>query len=624
MEEKTVSPEIVKDDLGEWIQDVVEEQESPATNEDGRDSVGESSVNESLHDSDSDTSMYTDPSSVNNDDTTTTSTEADISTNELQPVPESEQSKRTRRPPERYGFGNICISNSSPDVEQVDFSEAMNGPEAEQWREAMREELQSFKDNNAWEIVDMPSSGSIVQNKWVLNKKLDVSDKVRYRARLVAKGFTQRRGIDYENTFSPVVKHSTLRLLFALSVQWDMDISHLDVTTAFLNGHLKENIYMCIPEGFVNKQVGKVLKLKRAIYGLKQSSLIWYEKVKDCLLNFGFKISKFEPCLFTYFYGNVKVIVAVYVDDFLIFSNSVSETDKLKKVLSSEFKLKDLGPVRRYLGMRIHVNKECKTITVDQQEYIEQLLLKFNMSNCKTVDTPIESKLNIEKAENIVANIPYQKLIGSLMYLAVLTRPDLSYSLSYLSQFNNCYNETHFNYAKRILKYLQKTKHYCLMYHKDNVELTGFVDADWASDSLDRKSYTGFCFVMSGSVISWQSKKQKTVSLSSTEAEYVALSEASREAVYLGNLMYELTGQKCVIKLKCDNQSALKLATSHQSHTRSKHIDVRFHYVRDAVENKLINIEYISTQEMPADLLTKGLMSTKHYKFMHMLGIKAK
>lgn len=149
------------------------------------------------------------------------------------------------------------------------------------------------------------------------------------------------------------------------------------------------------------------------------------------------------------------------------------------------------------------------------------------------------------------------------MYLAVLTRPDLSYSFSYLSQFNNCYNETHFNYAKRIFKYLQKMKHYCLTYNKDNVELTGFVDADWASDSLDRKSYTGFCFVMSGSVISWQSKKQKTVSLSSTEAEYVALSEASREAVYLRNLIYELSGKKCAIKLKCDNQSALKLATSH-------------------------------------------------------------
>lgn len=612
-----------------WIQDDVqtEAHESSTKVLDGRDSVGESSISESLHDSDSSTSVYTDPCSEDDDDDDTLTIshlETDISCSELLPHSEFVQGKRLRKTPGRYGFSHICVPSSSPEVEQIDFSEALNGPEADHWRRAMREELQSFKDNDAWEVVDKPSDGSIVQCKWVLNKKLDVNNDVRYRARLVAKGFTQRYGIDYENTFSPVVKHSTLRMLFALSVQWDMDITHLDVTTAFLNGNLKESIFMSFPEGFVNKSNGKVLKLKRAIYGLKQSSLVWYDKVKECLLNIGFKISKFEPCLFTKFSENVKLIVTVYVDDFLIFSNCTTETDKLKSFLSSKFKLKDLGPVRRYLGMRINVNKKCSTITVDQQEYIEQLLSKFEMSNCRPIDTPIECKLNIKKAENCAVNIPYQRLIGSLMYLAILTRPDLSYCLSYLSQFNNCYNETHFNYAKRVLKYLQKTKHYCLIYKKNNLEMTGFVDSDWASDSMDRKSYTGFCFVMNGSVISWQSKKQKTVSLSSTEAEYVALSEASREAVYLRNLMYEITGRQYVIKLKCDNQSALKLATSHQAHTRSKHIDVRFHYVKDAVKNKLINIEYIPTQEMPADLLTKGLLSSKHYKFMHMLGIKVK
>lgn len=318
----------------------------------------------------------------------------------------------------------------------------------------------------------------------------------------------------------------------------------------------------------------------------------------------------------------MRLLVTLYVDDFLIFSNNVLETDKLKAALSSEFKMKDLGCVRKYLGMRINVDKKCNTITVDQQEYIEQLLSKFDMSDCRPVDTPIECKLNLEKSENCKANVPYQRLIGSLMYLAVLTRPDIAYSISYLSQFNNCYNETHYNYAKRILKYLQKTKHYCLKYGKENdVELEGFVDSDWASCELDRKSFSGHCFTMSGSVISWQSRKQKTVSLSSTEAEYVSLSEASREAVYLRNLLYELTGKLCVIKLHCDNQSALKLATSQQSNNRTKHIDVRFHYVRDAVKNNLIKVLYISTQEMPADLLTKGLPSVKHYKFIKMLGI---
>lgn len=381
---------------------------------------------------------------------------------------------------------------------------------------------------------------------------------------------------------------------------------------------------MSLPEGFVNKSGGKVLKLKRAIYGLKQSSLAWYDRVKDLLCNLDFKNSQYEPCLFTKTKGNIKIIVALYVDDFLIFSNNSLETDDLKCVLGAEFKLKDLGPVRQYLGMRINVDKNGNVITLDQQQYIEQLASRFNMSDCKMYKTPIECKLNVKKADECVSDLPYQKLIGSLMYLAVLTRPDISYSVSYLSQFNSCYNHTHWNYAKRILKYLLYTKTYCLRFCKDDSKLQGFVDSDWASDALDRKSYTGFCFTMSGSAISWQSRKQKTVSLSSTEAEYTALSEAAREAVYLRNLLHEIIGSFHVIEVYCDNQSALKLSVSNQSHNRSKHIDVKYHYVRDVVKFKHIKILYLCTEEMTADILTKGLCPVKHYKFLNKLGIVPK
>lgn len=208
------------------------------------------------------------------------------------------------------------------------------------------------------------------------------------------------------------------------------------------------------------------------------------------------------------------------------------------------------------------------------------------------------------------------------MYLAVLTRPDIAYCVSYLSQFNSCYSHIHWNYCKRVLRYLLHTKSYCLKYtNNNNSNLQGFVDSDWASDALDRKSYTGFCFMLSGSAISWQSRKQKTVSLSSTEAEYTALSEASREAIYLRNLMHEITDVFNVIDLYCDNQSALKLASSSQSHNRSKHIDVRCHFIRDVVKNKFVKVKYIPTEEMPADILTKGLCHLKHYKFMNLLGI---
>lgn len=243
------------------------------------------------------------------------------------------------------------------------------------------------------------------------------------------------------------------------------------------------------------------------------------------------------------------------------------------------------------------------------------------MSDCDIVDTPIECKLDVEKSIVCDEKLPYQKLIGSLMYLVVLTRPDIAYSVSYLSQFNNSYSHTHWIYAKRVLKYLAKTKNYCLKFSKGNPDLVGFVDSNWANCSMDRRSYTGFCFMKSGSAISWESKKQRTIALSSCEAEYMALSDAGREAVYLRNLHTEIMGYCNKIVLNCDSQSALKLASNHASHKRSKHIDVRYNYIREIISKDIIETEYLPTDAMPADLMTKGLCGTKHYKFMEKLGI---
>ena len=263
--------------------------------------------------------------------------------------------KRVRRKPDRYGV----LHTTSIGEDGMTYAEAISGPERQQWLQAIAEELQSFKDNQVWEVVDAPDNVSVVQCKWVLKRKLDCDNKVRYRARLVAKGFSQKAGIDYQETFSPVIRHSTLRLLFALSVQLGMDITHLDVTTAFLNGHLKENIFMYLPEGFpVKDSQSKVLKLKKAVYGLKQSSLAWYKKVDETLYSLGFIKSKLEPCVFMKTHdNNKKTIVGLYVDDFLIFSNCKFEADSLIEALSQKFKIKNLGQVKQYLGMRINIDK---------------------------------------------------------------------------------------------------------------------------------------------------------------------------------------------------------------------------------------------------------------------------
>ncbi|KAI8424616.1 hypothetical protein MSG28_003049 [Choristoneura fumiferana] len=548
---------------------------------------------------------------------------ADTSENTSTPIKIRPQ--RERRPPERYGITNICIADKIDDASGLSLQEALQGPEKAHWKQAMTDELKSFEENDAWELVSVPDKASIVKCKWVLKKKYDSENHVRYRARLVAKGFTQKLGVDYEETFSPVVRYTTLRLLFALAVRLGFDISHLDVTTAFLNGFLEETIYMQIPEGFVGGNTdGKVLKLKRAIYGLKQSSRAWYRRVDDCLVQSGYIKSKLEPCLYVNSSNGLKTIIALYVDDFFLFSNDEQETKRIKQELSSQFKLKDLGQVKQCLGMNVNIDKQNNVITLDQESYIDQLLHRFNMTESKVAETPMEEKLNLEKASDCKSEFPYQQLIGSLMYLAVLTRPDIMYALSYMSQFNNSYNEQHWCYAKRILRYLKKTKHYCLKYSKDGkAEIEGFVDADWAHNVGDRRSYTGFNFMLSGGAISWESKKQKTVALSSTEAEYMGISEACKEAIYLRNLQFEITGHMYAVVLYNDNQSAQKLLANPVFHKRSKHIDVRYHFCRESVADNLeakpspVNIKKKLRRKRRKLLLVELMQDFAHNTTLH-------
>jgi hypothetical protein len=526
---------------------------------------------------------------------------------------------RLRRKPDMYGY--MCVDQDSSGNE-LTLEQALQGPEKEFWEQAVKDELQSFDDNRAWEIVDTPKGGTVVKCKWVLKKKCDSDNNVRYRARLVAKGCTQKYGVDYEETFSPVVRHTTLRLLFALSVQLDLDVIHLDVKTAFLNGDLDETIYMQKPAGFVCSDPNKVLKLNKAIYGLKQASRAWHKKVDSCMLTDGYKRSDIEPCLYTKIVGNNKTMVTLYVDDFLIFSNDQEELKHLKAMLCNNFKIKDLGQVKECLGMSVRFDKKKGIVTLSQKKYVDELLRKFNMFECKTVNTPMEANLKSKKENITNCQNPYQQLIGSLMYLAVLTRADIAYSVSYLSQFNICSSEEQWIYAKRVLRYLKKTKDVGLRYCKnENVNIQGFVDSDWCNDINDRKSYTGFCYTMSGSVISWSCSKQKCIALSSTEAEYVAISEACKEAVYLRNLQYEITKTMYKITLHNDNQSAHKLLVNPIFHNRTKHIDVRFHYCRDLIAKDLVSVKYLCTNDMPADLLTKSLNTVKHNKFMNALGI---
>lgn len=524
--------------------------------------------------------------------------------------------KRTRRKPEYYGHANLCVIDEDLG-DQISLSDAVNGPEKEQWQSAIREELQSFADRDAWELVDRPANKTVVKCKWVFKRKYNKDRNVRYRARLVAKGFSQKKGTDFKETFSPVLRYSTLRLLFAISVDQNLNINHLDVPTAFLNGLLDELIFMEIPacSNFPNCE-NKVLKLKRAIYGLKQSARAWYQRVEVSLLELGYTKSQYEPCLFMKCKDKVKIYIALFVDDFFVFYNCKNTYETLKSELKAKFNIKDLGQIKTCLGMNVTIKNN--SITIDQKDFIDVILKRFNMQNCKPSDTPMEKDLKLEKAKSFCTKYPYQELLGALMYLCVLTRPDIAFAISFLSQYNKCFDETHWKHLKRILKYLSKTKNFGLKYVKEDCSLVGYVDADWASCVINRKSYTGFVFKLSGGAISYESRKQKTVALSSTEAEYMALSEACKEGIYLNNLLSEINKNKFCdvpVRLLSDNQSSQKLASNPLYHRRTKHIDVRHHFVRECLNDKRIDISYLPTADMPADILTKSLCHVKHYRF---------
>lgn len=517
----------------------------------------------------------------------------------------------------------FAMSAVSHNGEPQTIEEALLGPEKEFWKKAIEDEYKSFEKNKAWNLTLLPPGKKAVKCKWVFKKKLGPeSQLLRYKARLVAKGYTQEYGIDYKETYSPVVRYSTMRTLIALAVNLGLDIDHMDVKTAFLNGELQETVYMEQPRGYkINGKENHVFKLNKAVYGLKQASKAWYDKIDSALTDLQFRKTLSEPCVYikSDTTGNV-IILALYVDDILIFSKDTPEKKILKEELMTKFDMKDFGRATHVLGMRL--NQEQNKITLDQKNYIQKVLEQFNMTDCKPVNTPLECGMKLEKGDQTDPDSKYRSLVGCIMYIAVCTRPDIVHAASLLSQFNNCHSDIHWKAAKRVLRYLKGTIDYNIVYEKSSLSITGYIDADWASDQLDRRSYTGYVFKIGNSAVSWESRKQRTVALSSTEAEYMALCEGAKEAQFFRSFLYECLGKYLTVTLYNDSQSAQNICNSHVNHSRSKHIDIRHHFVRQIVKDKIVKLEYMPTEHMPADVLTKCLSKDKHYNCISQLGLQ--
>lgn len=507
----------------------------------------------------------------------------------------------------------LNLTNYAFFVEPQSFEEATSNEDAQKWTSAIKEEMKSHELNNTWTLTDLPNEKKAIKSKWVFKLKRDQNGEIsRYKARIVVKGCSQKQGIDYTETFSPVVRYTSLRFLFALTAKYGTKCYQLDAITAFIQGEVDEQLYMEQPPGF-NDGTGRVCKLNRALYGLKQAGRLWNLKLDAALNIFGLKKCKSDPCI--YMNKERNLIVAIYVDDFLIFYDDENKLNELKSYLNQKFMMKDVGPIESCLGMRI--KQSNFGIELDQEAYINDILSRFGMENSKPVNTPSDTheKLTISMVTSetsLVGKVPYQEAVGSLLFLAQCTRPDIAFAVNDVSRFNANHGEAHWRAVKRIFRYLKGTANYKLTFSRSKKAFHCYSDADWASDIDKRRSCTGQVIIMSNGAISWQSKRQATVALSSTEAEYMAMSSAICEIIWMQQLASELDKNfKVGTTLLCDNESAQKLSLSDAYRPRTKHIDIRYHHMRQKIEDGVINIEHVATTDNVADALTKAVSKDK-------------
>ena len=539
---------------------------------------------------------------------------------------ERERPQRQRQPPVRYGqneyadlttvqdYVHHVAYNAGQILEPKSLEEALTSEHGKQWKDAADSEYESLMKNETWKLVELPSGRKPIGCKWVFKVKYGSDGKVeRFKGRLVAKGYAQQYGIDYEETFSPVVRFSSIRLLLAYAVQNDMLVHQMDVVTAFLNGKLEEEIYMEQPDGYI--QPGKenlVCKLQKSLYGLKQSPRCWNTAFREFMTLLQFKQSTADPCIYVKV-TDIIAVVAVYVDDLIVMTKTAEEMQQIKESLALHFEMKDMSDLHYCLGISIEQERQHKYLWMHQKQYIQNLLKKYGLSEAKTVSTPADISVKLKKDDGFskeVNPVTYQSIVGSLLYAAIATRPDISQAVGVVSKFCSKPTEAHLTAVKRILRYLKGTLNLAIKYQKsENDPLIGYSDADWAGDLDDRHSTTDNIFLMTGGPISWLSKKQAAVALSTSEAEYVALSSVTQEAVWLRKLLtsdLQVTSQEPTMIME-DNQGAISIVKNPVAHSRTKHIDIRYHYIREAVQEGIVNLCYCPTEQMIADLLTKPL-----------------
>ena len=513
------------------------------------------------------------------------------------------------------------IANAVPVPKNV--YEARKTPE---WSQAYDKEIKSFVENDILEFVPRQPDMKVLSWRWVFRVKEDlVTGALTYKARGTLRGDHQVEGIDYDETFAPVARLKSLRMLMSIVCSKDLEMENMDVNTAFLYGEKQADepdVYVSIPAGFpIPNHVARsnteyVGKLKRHVYGLKQAPRTWFRTLREHLIHVGFKSCVHDPCLFVRRSEDHLAYIFVYVDDLVIATNLVEEMRCVKSELSSKWSMKELGALESILGIRVLRNRQEKIITLSQEKYIDSLLSKFKLEDVRVATTPLAPGCALSKAmcpkteqeRTLARRQPYRELVGSLMYLMVCTRPDIAFAISQLSRYTSNHGPGHWSALMHVIRYVKGSKGLGVTYRGDTELYPAlYSDASYASDVDSSKSVSAYISYVGGGPVSWRSKLQSTTALSTCESEYIALCAAAQEAVHLKQLFLELVPEvrDTPVVIYEDNKSTIDISKNTSLHEKQKHVKVKYHFVRECVLDNRIHVQYLNTRLMVADLLTK-------------------
>lgn len=517
-------------------------------------------------------------------------------------------------------YGLVAQAGGDPlSGDPTSLREAQEAPDWPKWEQAIAVEMDNLRAHGTYDLVVRPEGAHVIGSRLVFHRKRDADGSVKQcKVRVVAQGFSQIPGVDYNETFAPVAKSSSLRVMIALAARFSWPLIQLDVKSAYLNGDLDEEIYMRQPPGTVAQgDEHLVCRLRKSLYGLKQAGHAWYRKYRTSMTALGMTRSESDHACFWQHEGESLALVGTIVDDMLV-TGTPDLVERFRAGIKTQFTVTDAGEVAWLLGIEVVRDLNAGTVRLAQRSAIDTVMRAMHLEGAKPASTPIAVGGVLDKTQcptttfavAEMAGIPYREGVGMCMYIAVTTRPDIAYAVHRLAQYMSNPGRPHWEALKRLVRYLMGTRESWLTYGSDTSGLAGYTDADWGSSDDTRHSVCGYVYTFDGGAISWSAKKQNVVALSSTEAEYIGITHAAKEAIWLRALLGDLIDPSFAthaVRLYSDNKSAMDLARNNAFHSRTKHIAIRYHFIREAVERGEVDLGYRCTEDMPADVFTKPL-----------------